>query len=428
MSKFTKPLSFILIFVLFCLIEFAMYLAKNSQEKTFVNLNLTKYANLNVYKELYARPVSQWPRPILDESVRDEWEEFAILAKPSFPKDNAYSDIKAFLGLKLFNEPRLSKSGQISCQNCHHPDLAFTDGLKLSHGHDRQSGKRNSISIQASAFFDKLFWDARASSLEEQVLFPITDPLEMANTLENAQKAIKNLAYYYPLFVASFAPSEAQILWAKQFPKLYAKDEKERFKNLLEFEFNENKLLKLPQSELERARELINIENIAKAIATYERSSLVPRNSRFNNFLKGDYKSLNEQELYGLHLFRTKAGCMNCHYGAILSDGKLHNIGLSFFGRILEDLGRYEISKDTDDLGKFKTPSLLSVSKTAPYMHTGTFPSLRGVLNMYNVGFEGTMSKDKEGDPLLPKTSPLIKRLDLSREELLAIEAFLKTL
>ena len=119
---------------------------------------------------------------------------------------------------------------------------------------------------------------------------------------------------------------------------------------------------------------------------------------------------------------------MNCHYGAILSDGKFHNIGLSFFGRKLQDFGRYELTQDIEDVGKFKTPSLLGVSKSAPYMHTGTFPNLTGVLNMYNAGFPVSVPKGKENYQLLPKTDPLIKRLDLTREEISALEAFLRAL
>ena len=93
----------------------------------------------------------------------------------------------------------------------------------------------------------------------------------------------------------------------------------------------------------------------------------MPKNTRFNRFLNGDYKALSDKEIYGLHIFRTKGRCMNCHYGVALSDGEFHNIGLSFYGRKLEDLGRYEISKDEKDLGAFKTPSLIAVSKCALY-------------------------------------------------------------
>ncbi|TQR60763.1 cytochrome-c peroxidase [Campylobacter troglodytis] len=382
------------------------------------------------YRELYAKPVNEWAKPDIDESVLLEWEEFAPLSEPNFPKDNAYSDIKAFLGLRLFNEPKLSKSGQIACQNCHHPELAFTDALRLSYGHDRQRGRRNSPNIQAAAFFDELFWDGRAKGLEAQALGPITDPVEMANTLENAENSIKNSALYYPLFVAAFADEATQSLWARHFPQLYEKDEKKRLRAFLNnaVEINATKIDALSNDEINAVRELITISNIAKAIATYERSFVVPKNSRFNAFLKGDYRFMSDKELWGLDIFRNKGKCMNCHYGAIMSDKKFHNIGLTFYGRALQDLGRYEVTQNPEDVGKFKTPSLLGVSKSAPYMHTGTFPNLTGVLNMYNAGFPVSVPKGKENDPLLPKTDPLIKRLDLTREEISALEAFLRVL
>lgn len=386
--------------------------------------------NLSKYRALYARPVSEWDKPKLDESVVKEWREFEPFKEPLFPANNAYSDIKAFLGLRLFNDPRLSKSGQISCQNCHNQELAFTDGLKLSYGHDRQRGRRNAPNIQMAAFFDELFWDGRAKSLEEQALGPITDPKEMANSLENAQNAIKNATEYYPLFVAAFGDESEQGLWKKYFPQLFEQNATKRLRSFLrdEIKIDKNLVAKFPSQELESARKLINIDSIAKAIATYERSFVVPKNSRFNAFLNGDYRFLSDKELWGLDIFRNKGECMNCHYGAMLSDNKYHNIGLSFYGRKLQDLGRYEVTKNPADVGKFKTPSLVSVSRSAPYMHGGLFPHLIGVINMYNAGFPVAVEKGTENDPLLPKTDPLIKKLNLTRDEILALEAFLKSL
>ncbi len=401
--------------------------AQNSQIR---GENSAQKQDLSRYRALYARPINEWGKPTLDESVKDEWQEFAPIYAPQAPKDNPYSDIKAFLGLRLFNEPRLSKSGQIACQNCHHGELAFTDGLRLSYGHDRQRGRRNAPSVLGAAFFEELFWDGRAASLEAQALGPITDPVEMANTLANAERAIKNAPQYYPLFVAAFADEATQNAWAAHFGELFERDEKKRWREFLlnEIQIDPAKVAKMPRLEREKAKNLITIENIAKAIATYERSDLVGKNSRFNAFLKGDYKVLSDTELWGLDIFRHKGRCANCHYGVALSDSKFHNIGLSFFGRKLQDLGRYEVTNDASDVGKFKTPSLLGVARSAPYTHLGTFPNLIGVLNMYNAGFPAAVPKGKENDPLLPKTDPLIKKLNLTREEILALEAFLKTL
>lgn len=386
--------------------------------------------NLSLYRELYAKPVSEWAKPDINESVQNEWQEFAPLPEATHPQDNPYSDVKAFLGQRLFNDPKLSKSGQISCQNCHHRELAFTDGLSLSYGHDRQRGRRNAPSALMAAFFDELFWDGRAKGLEEQTLGPITDPVEMANTLENAENAIKNSKEYYPIFAAAFGDKAMQKAWAKRFPQLFEKDERKRLRAFLNnaVEINATKVDEFSNDELAAVRELISIQNIAKAISTYERSFVVPKNSRFNMFLKGDYRFMSDKELWGLDIFRNKGKCMNCHYGAILSDKKFHNIGLSFYGRKLQDLGRYEVTQNPEDVGKFKTPSLVGVSRSAPYMHNGIFPHLVGIINMYNAGFPVAVVKGTENDPLLPKTDPLIQKLNLTRDEILALEAFLKTL
>lgn len=441
--------------------------------------------DLAKYRQMYAKAISEWEKPSIDESVKD-WEEFAPIPPAPVPKDNEFVHTKAHLGRNLFNDPRLSKSGQIACESCHHKELESSDNLPRSIGHNGQVHRRNAPSTQMAAFFPELFWDGRVKSLEEQVLGPLTDVTEMANTVEAAEETIRNAPEYYPLFVASFGDEEMKKVWAKWYawilpqskqeeqaakqaihthlsennatPKkedflglqklglldarmLYELKEQERnifnnsaFKRALSqvptSNSQENILSQIPQSEIEKVKTLITIKNIAKAIATFERGPGVmgARNTRFQNFLKGDYKALNDEELYGLHLFRHKAGCMNCHYGSLLSDKKFHNIGLDFYGRALQDLGRYEVTKNPADIGAFKTPSLVNVSKTAPYMHNGISPNLLGVIQLFNEGMPVPLMKGRENDELKPTKSPLIKSLNLNTDEIKALEAFLKTL
>lgn len=130
--------------------------------------------------------------------------------------------------------------------------------------------------------------------------------------------------------------------------------------------------------------EKIDIERIQLSIACFERQQGGGR-SPFDRFLRGQSEALSDEAVRGLHLFRTKAGCMNCHSGPTLSDGQFHNLGLSYYGRKLQDLGRYEITKKAEDVGAFLTPTLRNVDRTAPYMHNGVF-ELNGVLNLYNAG------------------------------------------
>lgn len=136
---------------------------------------------------------------------------------------------------------------------------------------------------------------------------------------------------------------------------------------------------------------------------------------------------LTDQELAGLHLFRTKAGCAACHNGPLLSDGQFHNLGISFYGRSREDLGRYEVTRDPADVGRFRTPSLLGVSRSAPYMHNGLFPTLENVVALYNGG-GGRDRARRMGEAPAPIPDPLVSKLDLTRDEQAALAAFLRTL
>lgn len=330
-------------------------------------------------RAMYALDSSKWIPPTIDSGI--PYQEIGALPKsPPFPESNPYSLEKAKLGEKLFNDPKLSASNQIACASCHDRELGFGDGRRVSYGHNRQLGKRNAPSIIMSAFGEEKFWDGRAQNLEAQALMPILDPREMAYHPSKAAKKLNKDKQYRKDFEQAFGV-------AKITPNL-----------------------------------------IAKAIATYERS-LMPKNSRFDRFMQGDSKALSDKEVWGLHLFRTKARCMNCHYGVAFTDQQYHNLGLTYYGRKFEDLGRYNVTKNPDDVGRFKTPSLRQVNKTAPYMHNGLFPHLKGVLNAYNAGmFHPEPKPSQKYDPLFPKTDILLHKLDLSDDELEALEMFLKTL
>lgn len=169
----------------------------------------------------------------------------------------------------------------------------------------------------------------------------------------------------------------------------------------------------------------VTVPHVSQALAAYQRS-LVPR---FNRFLDGDRKLLTDRQLWGPHLFRTRARCMNCHSGTALTDNGFHNPGLHFQGRAREDIGRYRVTGDPADAGKFRTPSLRMVAKTGPWMHNGAFQDLRGILNMYNVGMPRPKpAAGKVYDPPFPATDPLLRPLELHKTELEALTEFLRTL
>src|SRR5690606_17949804 len=151
-------------------------------------------------------------------------------------------------------------------------------------------------------------------------------------------------------------------------------------------------------------------------IAAFERTLIAGR-SRFDAFLKGNHDALDGAAIAGLDLFRGRARCLNCHHGPNFTDGKFHDLGLSYYGRKFEDLGRYRVTKRAEDVGRFRTPSVRNIRSTAPYMHNGLF-ELENVVRMYVAGMATLRPRaDQAGDPLFPTKSPLLKPLDLNAQD-----------
>jgi len=338
--------------------------------------------SISELKRLYSSgDYQKWPKPEVDSIVYSQgFEDIGVLGKPEFPENNPYSEEKAELGKVLFFDPRLSKSGQISCANCHDPELNWGDARRVSYGEGRQQGNRNAPSLMNIAYSKVFFWDGRAETLEDQASFPIKDAKEMNFHIDLATKRLNKIKGYKPYFKKAFG------------------------------------------------KEKLTQEEILKAIATFERTLITPK-SKFDRFIEGDSTQLTNRQVQGLHLFRTKARCINCHNTANFADNKFHNVGLTYYGRQYEDLGRYNVTGKAENVGEFKTQSLRGVSQNAPYMHNGLFPNLRGVLNIYNAGMPQPKRKESQlNDTLFPTTSKLIKKLDLSQSELIALEDFIMSL
>ena len=319
----------------------------------------------------YRQPIAEWPPFEVDELVVAK--EIGLL--PPLPEVEWHTQQTEELGKFLFFDPRLSSSQQIACGSCHDPNLGWGDGRRVSFGHDRVRGQRNAMTLLNAARFNELFWDGRAEGLLDLVLIPLQSEIEMDADIEDVLQRIREIPEYRSKF---------------------------------EEAFND---------------EVINEERIAIAIASFVRT-IRSSPSDFDHFVNGDRQRLTDQEIEGLHLFRTKARCMNCHHGPLFSDGKFHHTGLSYYGRRFEDRGRYEATENEEDMSKFRTPSLRDLEFTGPWMHNGLFTNFTGVLNMYNHGVTFN-SRVRERSPPL---SPLIQPLDLSAGEIEALEAFLKTL
>lgn len=341
-------------------------------------LDNNSYFSEDTIIALYKQPIEKWPKPTIDSGVN--WAEFKSLPK----SDTSYFSLMARpeveLGKLLFFDPILSGSNQISCSSCHDPQTSFAGHLSVSIGHDHQSGKRNTISLLNVAARKTLFWDGRALTLEEQALSPIAAHDEMAMNVDELVPKLKAIQGYRELFQKAYGTED------------------------------------------------FTLDQIMGSLAVFQRT-LTSRRSRFDDFLDGKYDVMTDQEIYGLHLFRNKARCMNCHHGQFLTDEDFHNIGLTYYKRKYEDLGRYEVTKDAADVGKFRTPSLRDVMNTDPWMHNGLFGNIQGVLNMYNSGMimNNPRTPEQEADPMYPRTDPLLKKLELNKEEISALIAFLES-
>ena len=296
-------------------------------------------------------------------------EDVARLAplpgKTPQPPDNPTTTAKVALGKDLFFDPRLSGNNRVSCATCHVPNKAFADGRAFSIGVKGQKLARNTPTILNLGFQKELFWDGRAKSLEEQALMPVKSPQEMNQPIEELILELKTIGEYRESFTRAFEDG-------------------------------------------------INAVNVAKALAAYERS-LISKPSPYDDYLNGDKKALSVSALRGLELFEGDAGCVRCHNGPLLSDGKFYRLGV---GR--GDVGRAVITGKREDAYRFRTPSLREVSRTAPYMHDGSKKTLYQVVEYY---YRGVPTRGPEGLEL--DVEPLSDR---SFTEIDDLVAFLRTL
>ncbi len=276
------------------------------------------------------------------------------------------------LGEALFFDPLLSRDSTISCASCHKPEFAFADNTPTSKGVGGRSGNRNTPSAMNMTDRNFYFWDGRAESLEEQALGPIENHVEMDLPLTIAVRRLKQNQRYIASFqsVYNAAPSK---------------------------------------------------ELVASAIAAYERT-LETSKSPFDRYLKGiDTAAYPMAAKRGLSIFNTKGRCFDCHFGVdFTGSDKFKNIGL-FNGKNLNDKGRFDVTGNPSDLGKFKTPGLRNIALTAPYMHNGMHKTLKEVIDYYN-------DPNAFVPDALNRDTILSKPLGLTDEEKKDLEAFLVTL
>ena len=284
------------------------------------------------------------------------------------PSDNTWSKDKEELGKMLYFDPRLSGSNWISCATCHNPGLGWSDGLPRTIGDGQKELGRHSPTIINSGYFENQMWDGRKKSLEDQAKGPIAASVEMNQDYDELIRELKVLPGY-----------------VSRFNKVFGKN-------------------------------ALNIDNIAKAIATFERS-VVSINAPYDKYWAGDKGVMSASAVNGMNVFFGKAKCGICHNGPVFTDSGFHNIGVKPAGPLKVDLGRYNESKDDFDKGAFKTPGLRDITKSPPYMHNGTEATLKDVIEFY----------DRGGDTK-ENVSPLITPLGLTSQEKKDLVEFLKAL
>ena len=287
--------------------------------------------------------------------------------QPNIPENNLLTSERVELGRKLFFDPIMSRDSSISCSTCHKPELAFTDGLQFSKGIRGQFVGRNAPTLTNVAYQDSgILHDRGVPSLEMQVLVPIQEHKEFDFELFLIVERLKKNKDYVELSQKGY------------------------------------------HSEITPAV-------VTKSIASFERT-LISGNSNYDKFINGNKVILSEDEKAGMNLFFNKFHCAKCHSGFNFTDLSLQNTGIHP-GPYALDSGRMRISHQESDRDLFKVPTLRNVELTGPYMHDGSFESLREVIDHYKSGGFSHKNKNK-----------LIKPLAISTIEKSQLIAFLNSL
>jgi cytochrome c peroxidase len=328
------------------------------------------------------------------------------------PAHNPQTPEKIALGKKLFEDKRFSSTGEVSCATCHDSQKAFTDSpLQVSEGIESLKGTRNAPTVVNAAYFAAQFWDGRSPSLEDQALHPFVNPVEMG--LEDHEPILKVIR------------SDAEYL--RSFKEVFGKSAPE-----------------------------ITMDEVTQAIAAFERTQISGGSPFDRYYFRGDPTALTPAQKRGLDLFVNEGRCVSCHIieqtQALFTDNRFHNIGVGIndiqddvpdlAGEFLEaeytksevdevvlsdkrtsELGRLAVTRDLDDIGSFKTPTLRNIAVTAPYMHDGSLKTLNEVLVHYNNG-----GITEEGDRVNDFLSGGIRPLNLTDEQLSDLEAFMEAL
>lgn len=245
------------------------------------------------------------------------------------------------LGRYLFFDPALSGDGSQSCASCHDPKMGFSDGRARSIGVAGHEVARSAPTLWNVAFLDRLFWDARAESLEEQAQGPLYAAEEMANTHDNLYKTLNASEDYRRLFRQAY-----------------------------------------PQSELDE----VSLDQVYRSLTAFQ-TSLISLNSRYDRYAHGYHDALNQKEIEGMNVFRSfVARCAECHTPPLFTNQQVAVIGTPEPEGLPLDIGAEEVFNSPKMKAGFKVPTLRNIEKTGPYMHSGRFGTMREAVEFYSNG------------------------------------------
>ncbi len=277
----------------------------------------------------------------------------------------------AKLGRLLFYDKRLSRDGTVSCASCHQVEHQYSSATAVATGIGGAKGTRKAPPILNKAFASPQFWDGRATTLEEQALGPLFNPIEMGNDPENALKTLRGIAGYGPLFADAFGSNG------------------------------------------------IDLPRLSRAFSDFERT-LLAGDSRWDRWRKDASTPYTEQERMGYAL-AVDRDCLSCHVPPFFTDNLFHNIGHGYINGAFKDVGRFGFTKlhggSVKDTGAFKTPTLRNLQNRAPYMHDGSLATLDELVEFYD---RGGIENPYLDEKIIP--------LGLQPSEKKALVAFLMTL
>jgi cytochrome c peroxidase len=300
------------------------------------------------------------------------------------PDDNPLTIEGVELGRFLFYEKRLSGDNTMNCATCHMPENGFSDPNQFSVGIDGVAGTRQSMALVNLGWENFFFWDGRKTKLEDQILEPVPNPIEMHQSWKDAVSKLNADVNYRNRFFRAF---------------------------------NEEGIdsIKVAKAIAQFLRTLISAESKYDVMYKFE------NNMTLNSSEQSILQTIDNEEWAGYDLFKSLNGadCFHCHNGPLMQVKKFSNNGLD---AAFSDLGRGVITGNGNDNGKFKVPTLRNIALTAPYMHDGRFATLDEVIEHYSSG----ISHSTTIDPLIEFASQGGVQLDSQEKYLL--KKFLNTL